>query len=216
MTTDRAYFDWAKPVERLTGWAEAPKFTPYLAPTDRVVDFGCGAGYFLKYLLEQGAIAEGVGIDISEAAREEGRQESIVVHASAADIPDDWADAVISNNALEHTEHPLAELRSIYPKVRPGGRVIFRIPCEHIGYRYQPGDVNHHLYSWSPMAAGNLFTDAGFEIEAIGTDMKKWPPRGYQTLARLGGRRGFDLVCEIYGRLRRSWFFVIVVARRPA
>jgi SAM-dependent methyltransferase len=215
MTTDQAYFDYANTIGQLTAWAEAPKFTPYLASHDRVVDFGCSAGSFLKYLLEKGVIAEGVGIDVSAAARDEARRLGIVVHQSPSSIEDGWADTVISNNALEHTQHPLAELRSLYPKVRPGGRVIFRIPCEHISYRYEAGDINHHLYSWSPMAAGNLFTDAGFEIETIRTDMQKWPPRGYRALARLGGRRGFDLFSSIYGRLRRSWFFVIVVARRP-
>jgi SAM-dependent methyltransferase len=212
---DARYFDWQRPIGEFTGWALAPKFARHLASTDRVIDFGCGGGFFLRYLIDHRICAEGLGIDINEAAREEASQHGLTVHASPAPIPDAWADAIISNAALEHCQHPLAELQALYPKVRPGGRVIFAVPCEHIGYRYTPGDVNHHLYSWSPMAAGNLFTDAGFEIEQITTHMGKWPPRGYRLVARILGRRGFDLVCELYGRLRRDYFFVFVVARRP-
>jgi SAM-dependent methyltransferase len=215
VTSDQAYFNWARPIEQFTGWALAPKFAPYLVPTDRVVDFGCGGGFFLKYLLEHGICAEGVGVDISEAARDEAQRLGITVHASPATIADNWADAIISNSALEHCQHPLAELRALFPKLRPGGRIVFTLPCEAIGYRYRPGDVNHHLYSWGPMAAGNLFSEAGFEIEAVRTEMGKWPPRGYQLLARLVGRRGFEVVCSVYGRLRRSYFFVFVIARRP-
>jgi SAM-dependent methyltransferase len=173
-TSDQAYFEWAKPVEELTGWAESPKFARYLAPTDKVLDFGCGAGYFLRYLIDHGLCAEGMGVDVSEAARLEATKQRILVHPSPAEVPDGWADAIISNAALEHCQHPLLELQALLPKLRPGGRIIFRVPCEHIGYRYVAGDVNHHLYSWGPMTAGNLFTDAGFEIETIRTDMKKW------------------------------------------
>ena len=98
--------------------------------------------------------------------------------------------------------------------MKPGGKVVFIVPCESISYSYQPGDMNHHLYSWSPMCLGNLFTEAGFSVLECKPYIHKWPP-GYRWIARIAGRPLFDLACRIYGRLKRSWFQVRVIAIRP-
>lgn len=206
---DAEYFDWHKSIGAFGGWANVTKFAPYIGPTDAVLDFGCGGGYLLHNL----DCGQRAGIEINPAARQEALQHGLEVFASADEVPNEWADVLISNNALEHTLHPLAELQALYPKVKPGGRAVFVVPCESIHYEYSAGDINHHLYSWSPMCLGNLFTEAGFEVQESRPYIHKWP-RNYRRAARWG-RTWFEFACRVYGRWERSWFQVRVVARRP-
>jgi hypothetical protein len=97
--------------------------------------------------------------------------------------------------------------------LKSNGKVIFIVPCESIDYRYNQNDINHHLYSWSPMSIGNLFTEAGYHVLESRAYIHKWPPK-QQLIARYGGRKLFEIACRIYGRIDRSWYQVKVVAEK--
>ena len=206
---DKGYFDWQSSVGEFGGWANQTKFAEFISGNNQVLDFGCGGGFLLRGI----KCAKKVGVEVNRSAADVARDNGIEVFGSAAEVPDDYVDVIISNNALEHTLHPLDELKSLRRKIRSGGRIIFVVPCESIGYRYQPNDVNHHLYSWSPMCIGNLFTEAGFSVIESKPYIHKWPPK-YKLIARLGGRSLFEIACRIYGRLERSWFQVRVIAEK--
>jgi len=187
-----------------------PKFQPLVSPNDTVIDFGCGGGYLLKRLM----CAKKVGVEVNPSAAAVARENGVEVYEKIDDVPNDYVDVAISNNALEHTLQPLAELRELRTKIRPGGRIIFVVPCESISYSYTMGDINHHLYSWSPMCIGNLFSEAGFEVIESKPYIHKWPPF-YRKIAKYGGRTLFELSCRIYGRLARTWFQVRIIGRIP-
>ena len=110
---------------------------------------------------------------------------------------------------------PLDELKALKNKLKYGGKIIFVVPCESISYDYKPNDINHHLYSWSPMCIGNMFTEAGYSLIESRAYIHKWPPK-YQLIAKIGGRRLFELACRIYGRIERSWFQVRAIGERTA
>jgi len=207
---DDAYFRWQQDVGRFGGWANLPKFQHQVDPTHDVLDFGCGGGYLLARLECQSRI----GVEVNPSAADQARSNGIEVHPTLAGVADSSIDLAISNNALEHTLNPLNELKDLRRVLRPGGQAVFVVPCENISSSYDADDVNHHLYSWSPMCLGNLFTEAGFEVLEAKPYIHKWPPRP-QRVARLLGRRGFDVVCRLWGRVRRSWFQVRIVAQKP-
>lgn len=208
---DAHYFSWQQGIGHFGGEANLGKFERYVRPEDSVLDFGCGGGYLLAQLRAR----EKLGVEIIPEARRTALESfGLTVHPSTSDVPDEWADVVISNNALEHTMQPLTELSRLLPKLRPGGLAVFVVPCESISYRYRPHDVNQHLYSWSPMCLGNLFTTAGYEVITCEPYIHKWPPH-HLAIRKWFGRRAFDLSCRIYGRIARSWFQVRIVARRP-
>jgi SAM-dependent methyltransferase len=173
------------------------------------LDFGCGGGYLLKNI-NCGLKA---GVEINRSAAEIARKNGIEVYGSVGEVPDNYVDVIISNHALEHTRQPLLELQTLHSKLEAGGKIIFVVPCESVTRSYNPNNVNYHLYSWSPMSMGNLFTEAGFSVLESKPYIHKWPP-GYRHIARIGGRGLFDFACRIYGRIERSWFQVKVVAEK--
>lgn len=203
-----AYFAWQSNIGEFGGWANQSKFTPYIRPEDTVVDVGCGGGYLLKELTCQ----EKRGVEPNPAAAETARAFGLSICATAEELPDAYADVMISNHALEHMRHPLQELRTLYNKLKPEGTIVLVVPCESIGVHYRADDINHHLYSWSPMSLGNLLTEAGYELVESKPYLHKWPP-GYRLIAKLGHPL-FDLSCRIYARLARRTFQVRAVARK--
>jgi len=203
------YFAWQQPIGQFGGWANLTKFIEYINASDSVLDFGCGGGFLLRNI----DCARRMGVEINETARQTAKANGVEVYAKASDVPDSSADKIISNNALEHTLQPLAELQTLHRKLKRGGKTIFVVPCESVSYVWRPDDVNWHLYSWSPMCIGNLLTEAGFDVIESKPYIHKWPPF-YRHIARFGGRRGFEIACRIYGRLERSWFQVRAVATK--
>ena len=154
-----------------------------------------------------------MGVEVNESAVKNAMGYGIQVFRSVKEVPDDYVDVIISNNALEHTLHPLYELTSLFNKLKEGGKIIFVVPCESIKWSYDPNDIHHHLYSWSPSAIGNLFTEAGFSVLESRPYIHKWPPK-YKIIAKYGGRSLFEVACRIYGRIERSWYQVRLVAEK--
>jgi SAM-dependent methyltransferase len=206
---DATYFRWQAPLGEFGGWANQSKFAEYIAEDSTVLDFGCGGGFLLKNM----ACGKRVGVELNPVAAETAKKNGIEVYRTVEEVPDGYADVVISNNALEHTLYPLQELKALHRKLRVGGKAVFIVPCETISYTYQPNDPNRHLYSWSPMCIGNLFTEAGFSVIEAKPYIHKWPP-AHRFIARICGRKLFDVACRLYGRIERTWFQVRVVAEK--
>ena len=208
---DNDYFEWQSSIGEFGGWANQTKFSDYISKDDVVLDFGCGGGFLLKGL----NCKKRVGIEINPSAAKIAKNNGVEIYKSAEEVPDEYVNVIISNNALEHTLQPLDELKALYTKLKPGGKIIFVVPCEAISYDYKPNDINHHLYSWSPMCIGNMFTEAGYTLIESKPYIHKWPPK-YRFIARIGGRRLFEMVCRIYGRIERSWFQVRAIGKKGA
>ena len=206
---DADYYAWQAPIGEFGGWANLTKFERYIRQDADVLDFGCGGGYLLHNL----KCRRRVGVEVNSSAAAVARSNGVEVYECVADVADDYVDIVVSDNALEHTLRPLDELRGLLPKLRVGGKAVLVVPCEAISHRYAPNDINHHLYSWSPMSLGNLMTEAGYTVLECEPYIHKWPPR-YRTIAAIGGRPLFEASCRIFARLARSWFQVRVVAER--
>ena len=203
---DKNYFNWQSSLGSFGGWANKSKFANYIKREDVVLDFGCGGGYLLKNI----DCKEKIGVEINPDAIKIAQENGLKVFSDTDEVPDDSMDVIISDNALEHTLRPLDELKSLYKKLKKGGKIIFVVPCEAITLKYKPNDINHHLYSWSPLSIGNLFTEAGFSIVESKAYFHKWPPFS-RFLARIFGRWLFEVGCRIYGRIERSWFQIRVV-----
>ncbi len=203
------YFEWQREIGRLGGRLNLFKFAPYISEGAAVCDFGCGGGY----LLEQLPGGDKVGVDVSEEARREAGGRGLRVVMSTDELPDAYFDVIVSNHALEHAVRPLDELVGLRRKLKVGGRMVFCLPVDDWRAQriYRRDDINHHLYTWSPQLAGNLFNDAGLAVRSVRVLRHAWSPK----IWRLFGWNAalFGLVCFVNSIVRRRYQLLVVAER---
>jgi SAM-dependent methyltransferase len=192
MAYDEKYFDWQKSMGEFGGIVNQQLFSPFIASGDSVLEFGCGGGYLLNGI----KCNQKIGIEINPSARNNAREMGLNVFEHIADVPDDFADVVISNHVLEHVNNPISTLQDLYPKIKINGKLVFIVPHEKASQNWHPSDINQHLYTWNPMTLGNLFQRAGYEIISVERIWLKWPPK-FDFIYKLCGETLFHLICKI-------------------
>jgi SAM-dependent methyltransferase len=155
--------------------ARAEKFQSYIQSSDRVFEFGAGAGWNLAKLTCSAKFAW----DVSEFLKPDLQKLGIQFLSPDA-IADGSIDAVICHHVLEHLLNPVEALTIFQRILKPGGRLWISVPFEiERRYRYfNPAEPNHHLYSWNAQTLGNLVLESGFKIDSI--EVK---PFGYDRFA---------------------------------
>lgn len=148
-------------------------------PSGRVLDVGCGLGFFLECAAAKGYGC--VGIDTSPAATELARRTlGLDVRTGAfghtALGADDVFDAITMNHVLEHVSEPMPFLRSAWSALRPGGIVISGSPnfaglvpvlLRERWYGLQP---SQHVWQFTRASYVTLFRVAGFAVEEVRID----------------------------------------------
>jgi len=97
-------------------------YLKFFRPGQHVLDLGCGAGYFVKMLLEQGVEAQ--GIDMDPAAIQEAKAQDLpVFQAEGLDylqnLPDESLDAIFCAHLVEHLE-----VEAVYQLIKEANRVL--------------------------------------------------------------------------------------------
>jgi SAM-dependent methyltransferase len=97
----------------------------------RILDVGCGFGFFLHYMAKRGW--RGDGIEISPTGRNYCRDHFPGLRIDPTplpdpSIPDSSFDAVTLFYVIEHLTDPLKVLREAYRLLRPGGVLLLRWP----------------------------------------------------------------------------------------
>jgi 2-polyprenyl-3-methyl-5-hydroxy-6-metoxy-1,4-benzoquinol methylase len=154
-------------------------------PSGRILDVGCGLGFFLDCAAAKGYGC--VGIDTSPAATELARR------AFGLDVrtgsfgrtalgPDDVFDVITMNHVLEHVSEPVAFLGSAWRALRPGGIVISGSPnfagllpalLRERWYGLQP---SQHVWQFTPASYARLFSAAGFAVEEVRVGSMHYAP----------------------------------------
>ncbi|SRX72519.1 class I SAM-dependent methyltransferase [Aequorivita antarctica] len=193
------YFKWQKARGEFGGISNIFKFKDYIKETDNVIDFGSGGGYLLKNLICKNKL----GIEINDTAREFAKTIGITSHKNADAIEDEWADVIISNHALEHVENPLAEIKHLYKKLKPGGKIVFVVPHER-RKKYVDGNIHNHFFTWAEINLGNLFKHAGYKVLDV-KDLKYTNPPGYRSLRKAIGDNLFYISGNAYHFFRSTF-----------
>jgi len=205
---DEKYFDWQNSGARIGAQANLYNFSPHIRSEDRVIDFGCGAGHLLSLI----KCAEKIGVEINPAARAFATKSGIQTVESLDDIEDNWADTIISNHALEHCSDPQSVVSAMYRKLKVGGKVVLAVPHERY-VPYSANDINKHLYTWSAMNLGNLFSVCGFNVLDVREVYHRFPP-AYTSIHKIFGRKLFHAIASLYGRMSRAVTQVKIVASK--
>lgn len=193
---DASYFAWQATTGAMSARLDIWKFEPFVDAEDVVLDFGCGGGYMLGAL----PCRARYGIEINPSARQEAAR-ALRVYADISELPGDVLfDVIISHHALEHVEAPLDTLQRLRRRLRAGGKAVFVVPTEEWRREkhYDPDDVNHHLYTWTPLLLGHLFTHAGYTVERCELLRHRWLPKSY-ILFRLMPEPVFHFACRVWG-----------------
>ncbi len=116
-------------------------------PLDRtkILDLGCGAGYWTRRLSD--LVAPAVGVDAGHQFLVKARSQYRVpaVRGELADLPfgDGTFDAVYADNSLEHVANPDQVLQEIYRVLRDKGILVAMIPPDA---RHPEFSGNDHLW----------------------------------------------------------------------
>lgn len=169
------------------------KFQKHISKEDTVLDFGCGGGFILNEL----NCKSKYGIEINSSAIVQAKKFGISISSDFKTLKNDFFDVIISNSALEHIINPADILKECFRVLKPGGKIIFSVPHEELSFSFKKGDINQHLYTWSPMSFGNLIQHCGFEIINVKVT-RVIQPLFAKIIYSLTGIKGYVFFGKIY------------------
>ena len=93
----------------------------------KLLDYGCAAGYFLELAGQAGWQISGVELSDGMARQAEHRL-AIPIARTLADLPPIQFDAITLWEVIEHLPQPVAVLRQLFQRLRPGGALVLSTP----------------------------------------------------------------------------------------
>ena len=157
----------------------------------RLLDVGCGAGAFLRFVSDRGWEVDGTDMVVTDWARASGAT-VWGGELPAIEFGDARYDVVRFNHVLEHTRDPLLELRRARELVAPRGALLVGVPnlaglspllrswqsrlgLKRRGWRHYA--ALHHLWFFTPTTLRHLVEAAEFEVVRWETPVMDRPDR---------------------------------------
>lgn len=151
----------------------------------RVLDVGCGKGFFVRACVDAGLAAEGIDLSDTAVAHATG---TLGVKATCGRLEDLAGqlgpfDAVTFWATIEHLPHPVETLRAIGRVLKPGGLLLLDTGIGHDWLdRLLPGvnqwyDPPEHLYVFSAEALRLGLEAAGFRLVDLDRNFERNLPR---------------------------------------
>ncbi len=142
----------------------------------RLLDVGCGYGFFLKLMKENGWEVEGVELSVKTAsyAREELGLTVFNGRLEDAGFRDESFDVVTLWYVMEHLKKPMKVLFDVHRILKKGGLIIVRVPNSNIdidrtlakfgkfGKRFFLINPPRHLFDYTPRTISLMLEKAGF------------------------------------------------------
>jgi 2-polyprenyl-3-methyl-5-hydroxy-6-metoxy-1,4-benzoquinol methylase len=149
-----------------------------VAPGARILDVGCGAGYFLRIANRLGAIAE--GIEPSEVAAQRAKDVGLSVFQGTLEdfadrFPDRQYDLITSNHVLEHVPEPVRTLSAMRRLLAPRGLIWIGVPnaacsfCQTMKGNWHSADLPYHLMQFTPQSLEHAGRLAGLRLHFLST-----------------------------------------------
>lgn len=162
--------------EYLATFREDVRRIAEFVPQGRILEVGCGYGYFLKCALDAGYDA--YGIDLSPAAVERAAQlypgrvfQGLL--EEAPEIEGQTFDVIFASHLIEHITDPAAFLRTAARFLRPGGLVVMVTPniksllARVSGRRWVSFKIPEHVSYYDPETITDLLSRTGFTVRAV-------------------------------------------------
>lgn len=196
------YFRWQRTLGSVGAVIDAKTFQKHINQSDCVLDFGCGGGFTLKNL----SCGRRLGVEINPAARLVANENGVECFPDLSEVPSGIADVVISNHAIEHVPSPLAVLTDLKRVLKPNGTLVVKLPIDdwRAQRRFDPNDINCHLYTWTPQLLFNCLKVSGFDKDSIEIKVltNAWFP-GFGKAYELLPGFIFDAGCTAFAILKK-------------
>jgi SAM-dependent methyltransferase len=165
-----------------------------IKPGDKILEVGCGDGYYLHLLSSLGIKIYLTGIDIDKRALDSARAnlKGKRVKLKQVDImkgipfPSRNFDKVIMSEVAEHLPDDLKGLKEVYRILKKNGVLILTVPNSNYPFLWDPinftlehffnyhiksgfwaGLWNQHIRLYKPKKINNVIKKAGFKVEKI-------------------------------------------------
>jgi len=149
-----------------------------LNPTkeDKILDVGCGVGYFSKLLSEYGANVSGIDInpDSVNICKSYVGPNFYVGNASRLDFDDNSFDKILCSEVLEHLKDDKGALDEIYRILKPNGILVLTVPCtkgvfgtkiKNIMHDHHDGPEKHEREGYTKNEISELVNDTGLKVK---------------------------------------------------
>ena len=125
-----------------------------LSPNANILDYGCGAGEFLKFIEND---FQTFGFEPNESARNFANQklEKTKILADFNDVDGESLDAITLWHVFEHVQNQDEMLHHFYTKLKKNGKLIIAVPnptsydAKHYKENWAAYDVPRHIYHFS-------------------------------------------------------------------
>jgi SAM-dependent methyltransferase len=146
--------------------------TEYVKTKDKVLDIGCGNGYYGKYLQNSVAV-EYVGIDINKNAVNFGQSNNLhILNTHLNDLPErynDYFDVVGSFQVAEHIVNVKQYFEQSLKRLKKGGIFFIAVPNNESFIKFISNSINnlppHHLTRWNENTL--RFISSKFNVDLI-------------------------------------------------
>ena len=160
----------------------------------RILDIGCGHGFFLQEL--DSNRWRKVGLDLAESAIREAGKKGVEVHSTTleeAHFPQNHFDVVTAFHLLEHVAKPKELLTETFRILKPGGFLYLELPdVGSVPARMFKRNwwyiMRFHTHYFSRTTLGRMLRSAGFRPLYWERPKKSW---SIQYLAKKSSAYGF-------------------------
>jgi len=161
--------DWLKG----TDWDDQRRFDMLksLLPNKKLLDFGCGAGGFLKKAQSLAGVV--VGIELEKRVQEYWRNQ-ITIHSDVESVGGGY-DLITAFHVVEHLSDPIGMLKALAKKLSRNGRIVVEVPSSEDALLtlYDSASFQHftywsqHLFLFNAETLKQIFLRAGLRIVSI-------------------------------------------------
>lgn len=177
----------------------------------RLLDFGCGAGWYLQRMRERGWNV--TGLDFSaHAAKEVTQKYGIPVLVGTLPHPEVKPasfDVITMGAVLEHVHHPHEVIRAAVEALRPDGKLVIAVPnLDSWGFGFFGQDwwgleLPRHLLHFGPVTLRKLVEGHGLEVSDVQlVERGGWIRRSMAIVRRRPGAPRWRRFVSRLGRLR--------------
>ncbi|MGH6968982.1 MAG: methyltransferase domain-containing protein [Stellaceae bacterium] len=206
---------------------EYPFVRRLAAPSDRVIEIGCGHGFFLHSL--EGRVADALGVEFNRAAIAVKTTRFTIVESTIERIAETEPESfslVCSFQVLEHVVAPDAFLAACVRSLRPGGILALATPnhaSAMLARREDAFDLPpHHMGHFSAPVYRSLARLYGLDVEQIQVEKRYFELNDTVTdatrarfLYRAARRASSAMMGFAYERAREPGNNILAVLRKP-